>query len=110
MRDQSTKLKVISLFPPTTITNANTATVSAIIDRVNFNTLTLAVVMGTATDANATSTVLVEDGDEAAMADAAAVADGYLVGTEAAMAPSFDDDSKVCKIGYVGPSGTCASR
>ena len=103
MRDQSTEIKISQLFPPTTITNANTATVSSIIDRAGFDSLTLAIVMGTLTDANATSTVLVEDGDNSALSDAAAVDDKYLIGTEAGAAPTFSDDNKVAKIGYKGP-------
>lgn len=102
MRDQSSELKVIQLFPPTTITNANTATVSSIIDRLNFDALTLAIVYGGLTDANVTSTVLVEEGDQANMSDAAAVADAQLIGTEAGAAVTFADDNKVAKIGYKG--------
>ncbi len=46
--------------------------------------------------------MLVEDGDNSALSDAAAVDDAYLLGVEA-MGLDFADDNSVFKIGYVGP-------
>jgi hypothetical protein len=103
MRDQSTKLKLVRLITPQTQTNSDAPIVSNIIDRKNFDSLTLCVVLGTLTDAGVTSVMLVEDGDDAALSDAAAVADKYLIGTEAEMDFTQADDLETCKIGYVGP-------
>lgn len=55
------------------------------------------------TDADATFTLLFEDGDDPALSDHAAVADGYLLGTEAVASFDFADDNEVRKIGYIGP-------
>lgn len=57
---------------------------------------------GTLADADATFTVLVEEGDDSGLSDAASVADADLVGTEALAAFTFADDNEGRKIGYVG--------
>lgn len=80
----------------------NTAQVSAIIDRQGFGSLTYAIVAGTLADADATFTVLLEDGDQANLSDAAAVDDAFLLGTENLASFKFDDDNETRKIGYVG--------
>jgi hypothetical protein len=103
MRDLSQNIKVIRLITPQTQTNVDTAIVSAIIDRAGFDSLTLAIVLGTLTDAGVTSVVLVEDGDASNLSDAAAVDDKYLIGTEVLAAFTQADDLKVSKIGYKGP-------
>ena len=61
-----------------------------------------AIATGSIADADATFTVLVEDGDNSALSDAAAVADAELNGTEALAAFQFDDDNETRKIGYIG--------
>lgn len=103
MRDQTTKLKIRPLWAPAAAITGTTAQVSNIIDTLGFDSVTLALHVGAWTDSDATSTVLVEDGDNSALTDAAAVADAYLIGTEAGMAPTFANDNTVCKIGYIGP-------
>jgi hypothetical protein len=80
----------------------NTPLVSAIIDRVGFDALEFAIGIGALADTDATFTALVEDGDDPALSDAGAVADGDLLGTEAAASFKFDDDNQVRKIGYRG--------
>lgn len=80
----------------------NTAQVSQIIDTQGFEALEFLTSIGTIADADATFTVLVEDGDDAALADAAAVADDFLLGTEAQAGFQFDDDDQVRRLGYVG--------
>ena len=57
---------------------------------------------GSIGDANATFTVLLEEGDAAAMGDATAVADADLLGTEALASFIFSDDNKCFKLGYIG--------
>lgn len=79
-----------------------TAQVSEIIDRQGYGSLEFVIATGSIADADATFTVLVEEGDAANMSDAAAVADADLLGTEALAAFQFDDDNEVRKIGYKG--------
>lgn len=81
----------------------NTAYVSQIIDTANFSATEFALMIGANTDADATFTVLVEDGDNSSLTDNAAVADAYLLGTEAGASFDYSDDNETRKIGYIGP-------
>jgi hypothetical protein len=82
----------------------NTALVSQIIDTANFLHNVFVLITGTLTDADATFTVLVEDGNAANLSDAAAVTNAnYLLGTIAGASFTFADDNVVKKIGYIGP-------
>ena len=80
----------------------NTAKVSQIIDTQGFESLEWVIAMGTLADADATFAVLMEEGDDSGLSDAAAVADVDLLGTEAAAGFIFSDDDQVRKIGYGG--------
>lgn len=80
----------------------NTAKVGEIIDRQGYNSLEYLIATGALPDADATFTVLLEEGDAANMSDAAAVADKDLLGTEALASFTFADDNKVFKLGYKG--------
>lgn len=80
----------------------NTAQVSQIIDTAGFESLEFVINIGSVADADTTFAVLVEDGDQANLSDAAAVADAFLLGTEALAGFQFDDDNELRKIGYVG--------
>lgn len=89
--------------PAAAVNNANTAFVSEIVDTAGYGAAEFIILIGANTDANATFTTLVEDGDTSNLADAAAVADAQLLGTEAqASFTAASDDNKVRKIGYVG--------
>lgn len=79
-----------------------TALVGQIIDKQGFKSLEYVISTGSIADADATFTVLLEEGDNAALSDAAAVADADLLGTEALAAFIFSDDNKVFKLGYKG--------
>lgn len=79
-----------------------TAQVGQIIDIQGYSALTYIVTTGSIADADATFTVLLEEGDNAALSDAAAVADTHLLGTEALASFVFSDDDKCFKLGYVG--------
>ncbi len=104
MRDMHNCIKVSrGLSPVAALTNANTAFVSQIIDTANFDSTEFLILIGANTDADATFTVLVEDGDASDLSDAAAVADAYLLGTEAGASYDFSDDNETRKIGYIGP-------
>ena len=96
-------IKTSMLFPPDAEAADNVAVVSAIIDTANFTSCTLVGLTGTMEDAAATWAILVEDGDDASLSDNAAVADVFLVGTEAGVALDQADDDTWFKIGYIGP-------
>lgn len=84
------------------VSASDTAIVSEIIDTRGFQSLEFLIAIGTFTDSNATATVLVEDGDNSALSDNAAVVDAELLGTEAEAAFNYGDDNEVRKIGYIG--------
>lgn len=98
---------------PVAATTDNTAYVSQIIDTNGFLASEFIGITGSLADADVTFTVLVEDGAQSNLSDAAAVADEHLLGTEAGTvtsgaaasgaAPGFADDNKTFKIGYIGP-------
>ena len=101
MRDLHNNVKISRALSPVTITD-DTAQVSEIIDTRGFDSLEFAIATGTLADADATFTVLVEDGDDSGLSDNAAVADAELLGTEADASFTFAEDDSVFKIGYVG--------
>ncbi len=102
MRDLANHIEVRRAISPAAATTDNSAYVSQIIDLSGYQQLVFAVALGSIADADATFTVLVEHGSQSNLADAAAVPDTGLTGTEAGAAPLFSDDNKVRKIGYVG--------
>jgi hypothetical protein len=102
MQDLFHSLKCSLAEPPVAAVTDDTPYVSTILDKADFDSALFAGIFGTNTDANATFTVLVEDGDDSGLSDAAAVADEYLLGIEA-MGLDFADDNSVFKIGYIGP-------
>lgn len=107
MRDLANHIQVKRAISPTRVTD-DTAQVSQIIDRQGYESLTFVLGIGTLADANATFAVLVEEGDDSGLSDAAAVADADLISQTVGTAPEtaagfqFDDDDEVRKIGYVG--------
>jgi hypothetical protein len=101
MKDQASILNPRVGFVPATNNASDSAIVSAIIDRQGFESLTFLLISGTIA-ADVTSVVLVEDGDDSGLSDAAAVADAELSGTELLAAFAAADDSKCKKIGYLG--------
>ena len=92
-----------AISPVAALTNVNTPIVSQIIDTANFDATEFLLQIGANTDADATFTVLVEDGNISSLSDNAAVADAYLLGTEALASFDFSDDNETRKIGYIGP-------
>lgn len=100
MKDMKNNIKVSNALNIQAIAT-NTTTAGAIIDTKGFDSLTLVFQTGTITDGD--YTLLIEEGNSATLADAAAVADADLLGTEAGASFSADtDDNKVSKIGYRG--------
>lgn len=101
MQDLHNVIKISRGISPASQTT-NTAIVSQIVDVANFDSLEACIALGSIADADATFTILVEDGDDSGLSDNAAVADAFLLGTESP-AFLFSDDNKTFKIGYIGP-------
>ena len=101
-KDIHNNLHFVPLIAPVAARTDNTAIVSAIIDTLGYEAAELVLITGTNTDVNATFAVLVEDGDASNLSDNAAVADTFLIGTEAEAGFIFSDDVECRKIGYVG--------
>jgi hypothetical protein len=94
--DQKTVIKNVKAFAPAVVsTDATTA--GEIIDTLGFESITF-LLQGTITAGNITP--LIEDGDDAALGDAAAVSDDFLIGTEAAA--KLITTTTETAIGYVG--------
>lgn len=87
---------------PAAAVTDNTAVVSEIVDTAGFESAEFIILTGSLADADATFTVLVEDGDASNLADAAAVADAHLLGTESLAGFTFAADNATRKIGYAG--------
>lgn len=102
-REQFNNYRFLNCFPPVVITNADTAQIGAIIDTQGFGSCLFLVHTGTLTDANATFTVLIEDGNDPGLTDAAAVADVFLEPLEADVNFDFSNDLEVRRIAYRGP-------
>jgi hypothetical protein len=102
MRDLANHIAVRRGISPAAAITDNTPFVSQIIDLAGFDSAMFVINAGSLADADATFTALVEHGDAANLADAAAVPDSNLTGTEAAASLTFADDNAVKKIGYVG--------
>jgi hypothetical protein len=101
MRDLHNNIGVKRVISPVSVADT-TALVGQIIDRQGFESLEYVIATGSIADADATFTVLLEEGDSATLTDAAAVADADLLGTEALAAFQFDDDDECRKLGYKG--------
>ncbi len=101
-REIHNQIHAVPLIVPVAARTDNTPIVSAIIDNANFNSLEFVLVTGTNTDTNATFAVTVEHGDDAALADTAAVSASQLVGTLALAGFTFADDNECRKLGYIG--------
>lgn len=102
MRDMMNNMHPVRVLSPVASAADNTAQVGQIVDHKGYDSATYVILTGALPDADATFTVLLEEGDDAALADAAAVADDDLVGTEALASFVFSDDNKCFKLGYRG--------
>lgn len=110
--DLHNRIKFSRGISPIAAVTDNTAFVSQILDTNGFESTEFVGQMGSIADVDVTFVVLVEDGADSGLSDAAAVADAQLLGVEAGTvtagaavsgaAPGFADDNKTFKIGYVG--------
>lgn len=107
MRDSISNWQVKRALSPVSVAD-NTAQVSQIIDRQGYDSLAFLIATGSLADADATFTVLMEEGDVSNLSDAAAVADADMVSQTNGTAPetaasfTFAADDQVRKIGYLG--------
>ena len=102
MRDMLNHVHPARAVSPGVAVANNTPIVSQIIDTRGFSALTFLLLFGGLADADVTTTVLVEDGNDPALSDASPVIDDQLLGLETEAAATFADDNKPRKIGYVG--------
>jgi hypothetical protein len=100
--DLHNNIQVLSVFDPIDLGSGNTAKVGEIIDCQDAGAVEYLIQTGSLSDADATFTVLVEEGDNSALSDAATVAATDLLGTAAGASFIFSDDNKIAKIGYIG--------
>lgn len=81
----------------------DTALVTSIIDRANYESVEFVIGLGTLEDANATFAVTMEAGDASNLSDAAAVSSASdLLGTLADAGFTFAADGETRKVGYRG--------
>jgi len=99
-QDLYNELKQINALDIQTI-SSDTTTNGDIIDTAGYESVTFIFQTGTVTDGD--YTVLIQDGDDSGLSDAAAVTDANLLGTESGASFTADtDDNKTSKIGYKG--------
>lgn len=95
-------IKVSRAISPAAAITDNTPWVSQILDTANFHHNELLLALGSLADADATFTLLMENGEQANLSDAAAIPDDELLGTESQASFTFGDDDETRKIGYIG--------
>lgn len=100
--DQHYSAKYSRAISPAAATTDNTAWVSEILDTANFEHNELVINIGALADADATFTVLLEEGDESNLSDNGAVGDSDMLGTESGASFQYDDDNSTKKLGYIG--------
>lgn len=102
MKDLHNDITVGRALSPAAAITDNTAQVCQIIDTQFYEAQEYVINIGSLVDADATFTVLLEDGDDSGLSDAAAVADDFLLGTEAEASFTFAADNSTRRLGYVG--------
>lgn len=110
LKDFCSRVHPLRAISPVSVAD-NTAAASQIIDTADYEGLVFVLATGSVADADMTTTVLVEHGDDSGLSDAAAVPDdmlnsgrtsGHATTPEASAAFQFDDDNETRKIGYHG--------
>jgi hypothetical protein len=101
MRDSYNNLKFVPAIAPVVVSD-NTAQASAIIDRLGYEEVTFVINTGVLADIDATFAVLLQDGNDPALADAATVSDSFTLNTQTNVSFTFAADGVCRKIGYIG--------
>jgi hypothetical protein len=91
------------IVPAAAITD-NTLFISQILDMQGLQSAEFVILTGALTDADATFTVLAEEGEQANLSDNTAIDDRDLLGLESQASFTFAADNKVFKLGF-RPSG-----
>ena len=86
MRDKAHNILVKRVISPVSVAD-NTAQVGQIIDRLGFESLTYLINTGSIADVDATFAVLLQEGDQANLSDAATVANSDMVSQTSGVAP-----------------------
>jgi hypothetical protein len=102
MRDLHNNITPRRGISPVAAGTDNTAIVSQIVDMRDHDSAEFVILTGTNTDADATFAVLLEDGNDSGLSDAATVPAAQTLGTVAQAGFTFADDNKCFKIGYAG--------
>lgn len=100
MKDLFNNLDFKRGIAPAAATTDNTAAVSQILDMQGLSGAVFAILTGTESDADATFTVLAEEGDNSALSDNTTVNAVDLLGTAALASFLFSDDNKCFKLGF----------
>lgn len=82
--------------------SGTTDIVGTIIDTRGFESVTFILTTDAIAASSLAAQLLIEDGNDSGLSDAAAVDDAYLIGTEAATAITQASDKVALSIGYVG--------
>jgi hypothetical protein len=100
MKDLFNNLDFKRAIAPAAAITDNTAAVSQILDMQGLSGAVFAILTGLETDADATFTVLAEEGDQANLSDNTTVGATDLLGTAALASFLFSDDNKMFKLGF----------
>jgi len=98
-QDLYNNVKCINAVDPVAVAS-NTTLTGDIIDTAGFQSALFAISAGTLTDGTYTPTLY--EGNDSGLSDAAAVADGDLIGTEAGATMIASEDGDCAKLGYKG--------
>lgn len=101
MRDLLDNLDFKRGLAPVAATTDNTAYVSQILDMQGLSGAVFAILTGVESDADATFTVLAEEGDNSALSDNTTSLAADLNGTAALASFLFSDDNKCFKLGFL---------
>lgn len=85
---------------PAAATTDNTAYVTQILDMQGLQSAELVILAGSLADADATFTVLAEEGNQANLSDNTTINANDLIGTPALASFDFSADNKVFKLGF----------
>ena len=108
MRDRCSTVLFKLALSPRRVTNSSAAQVGIILDTLGWEFAVFTIALGAMTDADATFAVLLEEGNDPALADAAPVADVDMVSQTDGVAPetaaawTFANDNEIRKIEYIG--------
>lgn len=102
MKDLHDNIHTVQVVAPVSHATGDAAIVGTIVDRAGFDSLEYIISLGANAATAGAYTVLLEEGDNAALSDATTVAAADLRGTIALTSWAYTDVSKNRKLGYTG--------